>query len=96
MKLFEYYRESLLGCYVFFYVSLQSLEYCRESLLGSCLIFIPDFCTQLEMDEVALTLATFNKSLKCLHAWKTHNLTARGLRALACISTLQDLDLGWA
>ncbi|XP_064106775.1 F-box/LRR-repeat protein 4-like [Macrobrachium nipponense] len=48
------------------------------------------------MDEIALTLATFNRSLRSLHAWKTHSLTTRGLRALACIPTLQDLDLGWA
>lgn len=55
-----------------------------------------NYCTQLEMDEIALTLATFNRSLRSLHAWKTHSLTTRGLRALACIPTLQDLDLGWA
>lgn len=48
------------------------------------------------MDEVALTLATFSRDLISLGAWKTHGLTARGLRALACIPTLQDLDLGWA
>ncbi|XP_063603354.1 F-box/LRR-repeat protein 4-like [Penaeus indicus] len=53
-------------------------------------------CTQLDMDEVALTLATFSRDLISLGAWKTHGLTARGLRALACIPTLQDLDLGWA
>lgn len=53
-------------------------------------------CNQLDMDEVALTLQTFNRGLMSLHAWKTHNLTSRGLRALACIPTLQDLDLGWA
>lgn len=53
-------------------------------------------CTQLDMDEVALTLATFNHGLVSLAAWKTHGLTQRGLRALACIPTLEDLDLGWA
>ncbi|KAG0720322.1 F-box/LRR-repeat protein 4 [Chionoecetes opilio] len=53
-------------------------------------------CTQLDMDEVALTLATFNHNLVSLTAWKTRGLTQRGLRALACIPTLQDLDLGWA
>nr|XP_045611770.1 F-box/LRR-repeat protein 4-like isoform X1 [Procambarus clarkii]XP_045611771.1 F-box/LRR-repeat protein 4-like isoform X1 [Procambarus clarkii]XP_045611772.1 F-box/LRR-repeat protein 4-like isoform X1 [Procambarus clarkii] len=53
-------------------------------------------CTQLDMDEVALTLATFNRGLISLSAWKTHGITTRGFRALACIPTLQDLDLGWA
>ncbi|KAK7083009.1 F-box and leucine-rich repeat protein 4 [Halocaridina rubra] len=53
-------------------------------------------CVQLDMDEVALTLATFNRGLRSLHAWKTHSLTTLGLRALACIPTLEDLDLGWA
>ncbi|XP_045114039.1 F-box/LRR-repeat protein 4-like [Portunus trituberculatus] len=53
-------------------------------------------CSQLDMDEVALTLATFNHRLVSLNAWKTRGLTQRGLRALACIPTLQDLDLGWA
>ena len=58
--------------------------------------FIADNCSQLDMDEVALTLATFNHGLVSLNAWKTRGLTQRGLRALACIPTLQDLDLGWA
>ncbi|KAK8742727.1 hypothetical protein OTU49_001644 [Cherax quadricarinatus] len=53
-------------------------------------------CTQLDMDEVALTLATFSRGLISLSAWKTRGITTRGLRALACIPTLQDLDLGWA
>ncbi|XP_071548734.1 F-box/LRR-repeat protein 4 [Panulirus ornatus] len=53
-------------------------------------------CTQLDMDEVALTLATFSRDLVSLAAWKTHGITTKGLRALACITTLQDLDLGWA
>lgn len=55
-----------------------------------------DNCTQLDLDEVALTLATFNHRLVSLAAWKARGLTQRGLRALACISTLTDLDLGWA
>ncbi|KAK3872697.1 hypothetical protein Pcinc_022245 [Petrolisthes cinctipes] len=53
-------------------------------------------CTQLDLDEVALTLATFNHGLVSLAAWKARGLTQRGLRALACISALTDLDLGWA
>ncbi|XP_076035228.1 F-box/LRR-repeat protein 4-like [Oratosquilla oratoria] len=53
-------------------------------------------CMLLDMDEVALTLATFNRQLVSLGAWKTHGLSNRGLRALACVPTLEDLDLGWA
>ncbi|CAL4068388.1 unnamed protein product, partial [Meganyctiphanes norvegica] len=53
-------------------------------------------CGQLDMDDVCLTLATFSRGLVSLQAWKTHGLTTRGLRALACISTIEDLDLGWA
>ncbi|KAG7166594.1 F-box/LRR-repeat protein 4-like 5 [Homarus americanus] len=56
-------------------------------------------CTQLDMDEVALTLATFNKGLVSLTAWKTHGITnPRGCKDLkrlylTALRTLTDHDL---
>ena len=53
-------------------------------------------CLNIDMDDVAITLARFNKCLISLGAWKTRGLTSKGIRSLACIKTLEDLDFGWS
>ncbi|KAF2356314.1 F-box domain [Trinorchestia longiramus] len=53
-------------------------------------------CQDLRMDEVCVSLSGFCPELISLVAWKTRGLTHRGVRALASLSNLQDLDLGWA
>ena len=48
------------------------------------------------MDDVCVFVCAFGSRVVSLQAWKTQHLTARGLRALANLPDLQDLDVGWA
>jgi F-box/leucine-rich repeat protein 4 len=47
------------------------------------------------MDEVAQTLAAYNKELVSVDFWKTYSLTPIGVRALHICSKLEEVDLGW-
>jgi hypothetical protein len=48
-----------------------------------------------DMDSVASTLANENAGLVSLDAWKSRGWSAVGLRSLARLPRLQELDLGW-
>ncbi|XP_047736908.1 F-box/LRR-repeat protein 4 isoform X2 [Hyalella azteca] len=70
------------------HVLLQHLPHLRHlSIRG---------CQDLRMDEVCVSLSLFCPALESLVAWKTKGVTHRGLRALAELPCLRDLDLGWA
>ncbi|XP_069676083.1 F-box/LRR-repeat protein 4 [Periplaneta americana] len=47
------------------------------------------------MDEIAQTLATYNKELVSVDFWKTYSLTPIGVRALRKCKKLEEVDLGW-
>jgi F-box/leucine-rich repeat protein 4 len=47
------------------------------------------------MDDVAQTLAAYNKELVSVDFWKTYSLTPVGVRALHKCRKLEEVDLGW-
>lgn len=47
------------------------------------------------MDDIAQTLATYNKELVSVDFWKTYGLTPVGVRALRKCRNLEEVDLGW-
>lgn len=53
-------------------------------------------CTHISsMDDIAQTLATYNKELVSVDFWKTYGLTPVGVRALRKCRKLEEVDLGW-
>lgn len=58
------------------------------SVLGSCIKIS-------NMDEIAITLATYNKKLVSVDFWKTSNFTQVGLTALSECVALEEVDFGW-
>jgi F-box/leucine-rich repeat protein 4 len=53
-------------------------------------------CTHISsMDDIAQTLATYNKELVSVDFWKTYGLTPVGVRALRKCRRLEEVDLGW-
>jgi hypothetical protein len=49
----------------------------------------------LNMDDVAQTLAVYNKELVSVDFWKTYSLTPIGVKALHKCRKLEEVDLGW-
>lgn len=49
----------------------------------------------VNMDEVALTLAQYNREIISLDFWKSHSFNSVGLTALATCSSLEEVDFGW-
>lgn len=47
------------------------------------------------MDDVAQTLAAYNKELVSVDFWKTYSLTPIGVKALHKCRKLEEVDLGW-
>jgi F-box/leucine-rich repeat protein 4 len=47
------------------------------------------------MDDVAQTLAAYNKELVSVDFWKTYSLTPIGVKALQKCRKLEEVDLGW-
>jgi F-box/leucine-rich repeat protein 4 len=47
------------------------------------------------MDLVAEALANHNPKLLSVDMWKTYSLSAVGLRSLACLKHLEEVELGW-
>lgn len=47
------------------------------------------------MDEVAYHISNHNHELVSLDMWKSHFLSASGLRALSNCHMLEEVDLGW-
>ncbi|PNF13730.1 F-box/LRR-repeat protein 4 [Cryptotermes secundus] len=47
------------------------------------------------MDDVAQTLAAYNKELVSVDFWKTYSLTPVGVKALHKCQKLEEVDLGW-
>lgn len=59
-------------------------------------LFFPGSCIKItSMDEVAATLATYNRNLMSLDLWKTSNLTQLGVGALSQCVKLEEVDFGW-
>lgn len=49
----------------------------------------------INMDEVAITISQYNKSIKSIDMWKSHGLSSIGLLALANCAELEEVDFGW-
>lgn len=52
-------------------------------------------CLQVDADDICTCLAKHCPKLKTLDMWRSPSLTARGVYALATMSSLLELDLGW-
>lgn len=51
--------------------------------------------THINMDEVALTITQYNKSIISIDMWKSHGLSSIGLLALSNCVDLEEVDFGW-
>lgn len=51
--------------------------------------------TQIDMDEIAITLSQHNKNIVSIDMWKSHGLSSIGLLALANCTELEEVDFGW-
>lgn len=49
----------------------------------------------VNMDEVAQTLAQYNRDIVSVDFWKSHSFNSVGLTALATCSNLEEVDFGW-
>lgn len=49
----------------------------------------------LSMDEVAVQIAQYNRNIVSLDMWKSHFLSAVGLKALSTCEHLEEVDFGW-
>lgn len=49
----------------------------------------------MELDLITETLAAYNRKLRTFSCWKTHTLSAEGIKSLSKCSDLRELDLGW-
>ncbi|KDR23668.1 F-box/LRR-repeat protein 4-like isoform X2 [Zootermopsis nevadensis] len=67
---------------------LKSSPQLKHINMGSCVRIS-------SMDDIAQTLATYNKELVSVDFWKTYSLTPVGVRALHKCGKLEELDLGW-
>lgn len=55
-----------------------------------------DLCENLErLDQVAETVAEFNRNLVSWSSWKTSSITSIGVKYLTNCPYLRELDLGW-
>lgn len=62
----------------------------------NCEDLVAGLCTYIaSMDDIAQTLATYNKELVSVDFWKTYGLTPVGVRALRKCRKLEEVDLGW-
>lgn len=61
---------------------------CEGGVAGSCTHIA-------SMDDIAQTLAMYNKELVSVDFWKTYGLTPVGVRALRKCRKLEEVDLGW-
>lgn len=48
-----------------------------------------------KLDQIAETVATYNRKLNSWSSWKTHSLSSEGVAYLARCSHLIELDVGW-
>ncbi|EAT33396.1 AAEL014330-PA, partial [Aedes aegypti] len=54
------------------------------------------FCSMdVNMDDIALQISKYNRSLISLDMWKSHSLTSLGLEALSKCTLLEEVDFGW-
>lgn len=51
--------------------------------------------TQINMDEIAITLSQNNKNIVSIDLWKSHGLSSVGLLALANCTDIEEVDFGW-
>lgn len=49
----------------------------------------------INMDDVAITISQYNKSIISIDMWKSHGLSSIGLLALANCIELEEVDFGW-
>lgn len=49
----------------------------------------------VNMDEICLQCAKYNKKIISIDMWKSHSLTSVGIRALADCTDLEEIDFGW-
>lgn len=49
----------------------------------------------VNMDDVAVQIAKYNKQLISLDMWKSHSLSFKGLQALSLCHELEEVDFGW-
>lgn len=49
----------------------------------------------VNMDEVAATIATYNREIISVDFWKSHSFTSVGLMALSACHELEECDFGW-
>lgn len=51
--------------------------------------------SHINMDEVAITISQYNKSIVSIDMWKSYGLSSIGLLALANCTELEEVDFGW-